>query len=60
MDPELKKYLDEEVSIFPGIDLSSNERRDEPCWTRYADYSPGDPWADYSEEEIIVEPDPTN
>ena len=57
MDPELKQYLLEEETIFPGIDLHSDERREEPCWIKFDSYFPENPWDDYSEEELTVEPD---
>ena len=40
MDYELQKYLEEEQTIFPGIDLTEEERREQPCWDKYAESSP--------------------
>ena len=61
MDPELKEYLIEEESIFPGIVLWSDERRDHPCWTLYADYFPIlNPWSNFETEDLIVEEDQTS
>jgi hypothetical protein len=40
VDPEAAKYLQEENTIVPGMELLDDDRREEPCWTRYADFFP--------------------